>query len=729
MARTAQPARPREETDPRAPWFWRTRYQMLPVYTVALAVALGLSSWTLSEKQFYVALAAWVFFFGVLIRHRCYGGRRRDLQNAVFLWFLLLAFSAVVVTIRFSLLRWGNIAIGVMVLFTVFSLLWYLSKQNIRRVEIEKEIEAWPDIAARLGIPNVRKGVTKVTETGREIWLTWKPGDATIADVESRARLLESQFDIPVGQIKFIRKRNENGFVDPNCVKITENTGSKIHQETIEFTEPTMKRITDEMLVGMYEDGNMCKVKWYVKGWGGKHTITGGQTGSGKSSLYDLTFADSAYCQDVVRWGMDRKGGTALIPWASMFDWVATTEEACISMLAATKAVLEYRADYMAKKGWRTWRPSRRHPVLIVNLDEAAEILGLGTSGGMNASEYAASIARRARSCGVILLLAVQHLNLDAIGSTQITKNCARRFCFRVEDFAQQNSIISGSSGLFDATQINLPEQAGTFYWTDGGTPVLTAGRVRYVSPVKIREIVTKVGDNIADLDAGSAAAAAKGSAEFGDEAYEKRQRWLVEDLPPVDDGGDDEEEEDDEDELLPEDPDGLPDDADDLPEHPDSRIPTIPDGHPSGRGDGRDDPTVGQEWTDEEPDVPELPEDPPNVSMAELFASDDPEKLQAAITAFQAAHADRPITDDEAQQLLDAALDAAGPTGISPAELGEIVGRGRTWVSNRLADRRERGEIEGKGPMGPGRRYVRVKPGAGRSHLRVVPPMEGRSR
>jgi hypothetical protein len=693
-----EPAAP----NPVGPWIWRTRYKYLPVWCGLLAVVLGLSAYSLSTTQTVVALVFFVLMCGFLIRLRTVRGRKRDLQMAVFLWGGLIAFVTVALVVRFSLLEWGWTAILVMGGVVVFGLFWWFSRTNIQIHEIEKEIEHWPEIAKKLGLEGVRKGPTKKTENGRETWLTWDQGDATIDAVMSKARPLESQLGIPHKQLKFDFKRTDEGFIDSNCIKIMENTGSKIHNTVVPFDKPTMQRITDEMLIGLGEDGNLIKVQWYVDGWGGKHTISGGQTGSGKSSLFDLTFAESAYCQDVVRWGMDRKGGTALIPWASMFDWLALTEESCISMLAAVKEVLEFRADYMGKKGWRTWRPGKNHPVLIVILDEAAEILGASSPGGFNASDYAASIARRARSCGVLLLLAVQHLNLDAVGSTQITKNCARRFCFRVEDMAQQTSIIGGSQNTFDASLIQLPKQAGTFYWTDGGAASPIAGRVRYVDPVKVREIVTEIGDHIADLDPDSVKAAIKGSDKFGADSYAKRQRWLVEDLPPVDDGG------------RPDDPEddvyGIPED------HPDSRVTDDPDD---------EDPTMDDDPEDDdfEPDDdgPELPEHPSTRPLSELFATDDPAELRAAIAAFHAAHGDGPLPDDQAQAMLDAGLDSAGPSGISPAKLQEITGRKRTWVNDRINERYERGEVEPRGAQGPNRVWLRVRPEQKRPDLKVV--------
>lgn len=658
-----------------SPWWWRHRFRLMPVYLVVLTSALGLASFQLEEVQFWVSWGAVTFLWFVLVRNR-YGGRGGNAQKLVFHLFVEAAVLSLIAAIRFQPIAMGSLFAVVLVVGVVLTIFWYTDRQNLTRVKLEREQEAWPEVAERLGIPNVRRSAMKVTETGREWWLTWGPGDATVKRVKSLGDALEGEFGIPVGQIKFVEKLNDRGFQDPHCIKITENTGSKIHKETVAFVEPTMRRITDEMLLGPYEDGSMCKVRWYVKGWGAKHTISGGKTGSGKSSLFDLFFAESARCPDLVRWGMDRKGGIAIAPWASMFDWQATTDKACVSMLSALKEVLEERAKILAEKQneWgKCWKASPKYPVLVVILDEAAEILGMSAGPGMSAVDLVSSAVRRARQLGVMIFLAVQHLSLESIGSTQITNNCDRRFCFGMKTSAQQYSIIAGSGGEFDATQVQLPDQAGTFWWTDGGAPVKTAGRVRYVNERKIREIVLAVGDNVADLDPRSAWAASRGSAEFEEDSYDRREHVLVEDLPPLtfdadaDPDGYDPDYDDDRPESHPDDPDNT--------EDPDSR-PEDPDDDADLGSD--DDPTVG--------------------------VLTDPDDAAALLAEHLAG---RDVSTEEGHRRLDGALDGAPRQGIARRHLLPIVGMSPSWTSREVAARLSRGEIEALG-QGSNIRYRR---------------------
>lgn len=425
---------------------------------------------------------------------------------------------------------------------------------------------------------------------------------------------------------------------------------------------------------------------------------------SGKSGLFDLVFAESLYCRNLVKWGMDRKGGMAYLPWAPTFDWIATDEQGCIAMLSAVKEVLEYRAKIAGERNWKVWRATAKEPLLLVNIDEAAEVLG---SWGP-ATELVASITRRGRAAGVLLYLAVQHLTAEAISSSQITKNIGRRFCFSCSDHGMQYYILPNSKETVDACSIPLgPAHAGTFYVSDGNVLNPLSGRVRYVDEAKVRELVVGLGDRTPVLDLASREAAQRGSAEFAKGAeeltYDGRKHYLVEDLPPLeddesdtDDGWDPNEDTEDDTEGTEKAPESATEDLgapwtdDRTEEHPGVRMDKTPTTQQS------DMPTMERETPMVATDLLSTKAALSEMTFEEMSALLDPEVLKAAQIAFQVEQAhDTNVTDVEALDRLTKALDATGQKPIQVKDLLPIVGREKTWMHARLADMAAKGEVE----------------------------------
>lgn len=694
-------------TKPKHHWAWRHRYKLAPVYALIATTILGFASYALSGPQ--TVLSTLVVTGGLLVLVQARWGRKKGKDKAMlrFMWACVLACAGVVVTIRFGLLSGAWTFVIMIACSMVLGLFWWLDQRNARVIEIEDELRRWPALAKEIGIPKVKKMPKRVTETGEEHMLWWDKGATTLEAVRGQARAIEQALGIPFKKIRFEHVTDSKGLIDSSKWRVTANTDSPILDAPVPFTEPTMRSIYDPMLVGQLENGENYYVTWYEKSWGGRHTLAGGQTGSGKSGLFDLVFAESLYCRNLVKWGMDRKGGMAYLPWATTFDWIATDEQGCIAMLSAVKEVLEYRAKIAGERNWKVWRATAKEPLLLVNIDEAAEVLG---SWGP-ATELVASITRRGRAAGVLLYLAVQHLTAEAISSSQITKNIGRRFCFSTSDHGMQYYILPNSKDTVDACSIPLgPAHAGTFYVSDGNVLNPLSGRVRYVDEAKVRELVVGLGDRTPVLDLASREAAQRGSAEFakGTEelTYDGRKHYLVEDLPPLseddsdtDDGWDPNEESESLSEGAENGTEGSTED----------RETTVTDDRTDQAGRvhlGKPPTTAQSEMPTMERETPMIDTDMlstqavlSEMSFEEMRAAMEaaqPGALEAALIAFQVEQAhDTTVTDVEALDRLHKALDATGQKPIQVKDLLPIVGRQKTWMHARLADMAARGEVE----------------------------------
>jgi S-DNA-T family DNA segregation ATPase FtsK/SpoIIIE len=668
----------REEVETKRRSDWRRRYVQTPFIAVTVVLTLALTSFSLSTNQtlagcFGVGLVGELF-----IRARWGKGKHRDPGMSLLMRFVVAASLGLICTVRFALVSPGWIFVAFLGCLAVFGGMWWFDNRNIRQFEIEVELERWPELAKKIGLEKVKKTATKVTETGKRTMLWWSPGDCTLDRVRSNRSALEAALQIPEKRLRFEMVKDENNFNRTDRIWVVENTEAPSLKAPVPFDRPSMRSIQDLMVIGLLEDGSEYAVRWYQRGWGGKHTLAAGRSRSGKSGLYHLVLAESALCPDVVRWGIDRKGGMTLKPWAPLFDWLVTDDSGTMSMMTAVREVLEARSKYAADMGWDTWKVSPKRPLLIILIDECAEVFGF--AGNYDATEKVNSIARMGAAAGVLLLVATQHPTNEALSSTQLTKNISRRFCFSVEDFLAQRVILPNSTETVDATQIPLtPQFSGTCFTSEGGEIEPKSLRVRFVTFKKIRTVVTEVGDNVPTLDALSNWAAEEATVDFGEDSYAERRHWVVEDLPPLsssagdDDAADDEE--DDEEPMPP----GHPAVLKNTPPPTKPHLAAVSD-LPAGQGEVEE-PQGGSVLTFAE--------------INEGCTDEEKTEREEALAAWHAAHVEANITTEQAEGLLRDALRTCGKQGTTINALTQICGRQSTWIHDRLTEWMKRGVVE----------------------------------
>lgn len=413
---------------------------------------------------------------------------------------------------------------------------YWNDQRERRRIELDNELKMWPAKAKKIGIPLARITVWTKTATGRYRDLWWEDGDYTTEQIKGLKAKIEATLGVPRGQLRILDIKDDRDNINSNKVRLAENTESAARKESVPFTEPTMRSICDLMLVGPYEDGEPCEIYWYKQGYGGTHTLAAGATRSGKSGLYHLMLAETADCNDVVRLGIDAKGGMALKPWAPMFEWLvcgrgtAAMEETA-AMLEWLNAVMIARENYAGDRGWDVWRVSRKHPLIILYVDEAAEVFGMKLE-NFAALEMVEKIGRMGAGVGVLLCAATQYPTLEAIGSSQVQANVLRRFCFRVERKAHQHVILPNALDV-DATFPDKPaadKGAGWCYLSDGGTMNQLPLRVRNVDRAGIFEIVESYWTRKCPLDAVSAGVPTRRA------EYLARRIWTPDDIRPRND-------------------------------------------------------------------------------------------------------------------------------------------------------------------------------------------------
>lgn len=412
---------------------------------------------------------------------------------------------------------------------------YWTDQRETKRREVDAEVKAWAQFKAKkLGIELSRITPKRKTKNGSTRRLWWDGDDYTVSQIKGLAPRIEASLGIPLGQLRVMEVKNDNDMTRSDCVDLVENTDNAARRIPVAFTSPTMTSICDAMDVGPYDDGEMCQIYWYKQGFGGTHTLAAGATRSGKSGLYHLMLAETANCDDVVRFGIDAKGGMALRPWAPMFHWLvcgrdeAAKEEAS-ALLERINAIMIYRENYAASKGWDVWRVSKKHPLIILYVDEAAEVFNMQME-NFHPLQLVEKLGRMGAGVGVLLCAATQYPTLDAIGSSQLQANILRRFCFRVQQTAHQAIALGRHNGAVDATFPDKPggdQGAGWCFLSEMGYMRDMALRVRNVDRDGIYDIVCKYWTRCCPLDAGSA------NVDCRNEEYAARKIWRPEDVKP----------------------------------------------------------------------------------------------------------------------------------------------------------------------------------------------------
>lgn len=557
----------------------------------------------------------------------------------------------------------------------------YWNDQRVRKsIEVDDEMKMWPELAKRAGIPLALITPKRRNPSGYKRRLSWPPGTYVLSQVKGLQEKIEGVLGIPHGAMRLVEVKGDDDLINGSAIDIVVSTESAARKAPVPFTEPTMRSICDPMMLGPFEaeyEGNEdCSITWYEQGYGGQHTLAAGMTRSGKSGLYHLMLAESADCNDVVRWGMDAKGGMALRPWAPMFDWLvcgrnmAAKEEAA-ALLERLDAIMMYRETYAAEKGWDVWRVSRKHPLIILYIDEAAEFFGMKLE-NFDATEFLAKVGRMGAGVGVLLCAATQYPTLDALASSQVQSQIGRWFCFRVLKSAHQTYILSSAKGTtIDATFPDKPRAAagaGWFYLQDQGVLNMLPARVRYVTPDTISEIVEAYWQRKGALDPGSANVAVRS------EEYQARKRWTPADVRPtkdVDWAEEDEEE---------------------------GTVLTFPAGNELGSAEGNDagtqpgNPAGSDEAKEQVMDVP----------AGSTISIEDMLTPVTNTDAEEFARAQREWNESQREWSTEAAtaefwrvFQLAGREGVRVGKLAELCHRSTTWTQNLRAKAQEQGAIE----------------------------------
>jgi hypothetical protein len=424
-------------------WAWRYRSELTPAYLAA--ALLGASWWLHTARPQW-----WVFILtGAVVAALALVmlGPRAGLPS--------LAERLYAATTALAAGMWASWAavIGpfssplpqaVVIGGLILSVPWWTNRRRRARVQVDRKLQAWPDIAKAVGLAG-----SQVMSATVDIW-GWRARfrlarGQTIDDVTARIAAIESGLGTFRGAVRVHPTPDD---LANRCEVRVLNTDP--HADAIPWPGPSITSITQPMDLGPFEDATPCHVLFLRR-----HGLAGGATGSGKSGWLNVLMGNLTACPDVVIWAIDLKKGMELKPWQSCIGRLATTSGQATALLRDAVAILQARAELLAATGRRVWEPSQDMPALVIVIDEYAEL----ADDAPDAARYTDSIARLGRAVAVTLIAATQRPTQKAMGQGAVRSQMDIRVCFRVRE-RKDVDLVLGQGMLtagWHAHRLNAP--------------------------------------------------------------------------------------------------------------------------------------------------------------------------------------------------------------------------------------------------------------------------------
>jgi hypothetical protein len=224
-------------------------------------------------------------------------------------------------------------------------------------------------------------------------------------------------------------------------------------------------------LPGMTEDGSRPSITL------GLHTLVAGSTGGGKSSGLRALLCELAPRDDVQLVLIDPK-------WVEFAQWkrrprvVACSPEQIEEVLTLLVAEMEWRYQLMAQQGVTSWS-SRLGPWIVGVADEVADVYDFPR--GNRSPELLDALGRKARACGISLVMATQRPMAGSTISSSLRGNLSQRVVYRCDNHAATEFCLPGRADDFPAHELSLDEPGRCFLLGADGRVV--EARIGWIDP------------------------------------------------------------------------------------------------------------------------------------------------------------------------------------------------------------------------------------------------------
>jgi hypothetical protein len=358
---------------------------------------------------------------------------------------------------------------------------------------------------AAIGVPGIR--IDAIRRSGEQSWLTWiyTPESRTVNARWLAARTDTLRTNLGCRSIQIIPTAIGNRWE----IRVQDGTTSPL-EETAPWPGPNTTTIKNPINIGIDETGK--PVSFRLRG---RHTLYAGITDGGKSVGVNVATCSVASMTDAVMVLLDLKPGQLeLGPYEPVaYKSAAGVADAAL-LLKALVAAMEARGQILREERERTgmpvreWDPDVHGPVIVVIIDELAEMLRLDPK----LFALWITLMQVARALGIVILGATQSPSSKALGGTtdgsgQFTNIAS----YRTKSATQTNVIhgpgAHGEGWRADETVLPLP---GMFRPRTPEYPRPTIARGYMIEPEQIVATVEANRNRRPTLDARTAEAMEK---------------------------------------------------------------------------------------------------------------------------------------------------------------------------------------------------------------------------
>jgi hypothetical protein len=465
LVRTAPPRRAAPQPQPRAP---RNPLTAAPPVVAAATFAAGVA---LNFAPPIVALAApaAVAVVGVTVVQRRTWPRPVDHALA---FAAVLAVAGVLFSTATGPSLWGAVFTAALTVVAVrvlrghpISLAWKQAEQ--RRQYLTSVVDRWPAIATAIDRSDVTVAGLPVDRApvGFSFKIVGAPGNL-LTGFDSHEAKIADLLDVATDRVRVeVRK----GWPREATVHVREQEPQDMAADLADVEVTT---ILDPLPIGSYIDnGQPYLLRLVSKESGGDDTLIAGAKGSGKSSLNARVLKLLRPAQDVVFIMWNGADGRDWRPWESCFFLYTEDPREAARQAKTIAQLVRNRGSDMASRGWRVWRPSPRHPVLVLFIEEMATF-GSSFYGEQIIAELGGASTKN-RAVDVVLVGSTQN-GFEALGK-KIRAGMNNRVEFPSRDSAAAiltdspvERIPTGARGVFVGETVGEHRRTPVqVVWTD----------------------------------------------------------------------------------------------------------------------------------------------------------------------------------------------------------------------------------------------------------------------
>ncbi|MFC6883411.1 hypothetical protein [Actinomadura yumaensis] len=398
---------------------------------------------------------------------------------------------------------------------------WLRHRRIRARIRLDADLGGWPErwenALTACGMPGhrVRAVVAKDPQATQVEIRGTVPAGQTVGDAAARLEVLETAMGFGPGTLQRIVQDG------PQAGDYT-----AVYQAESPFPEPLRwspelapKRALEPWTVGTNDMGQPVRIRPFTD-QGTRRMLIGGESGSGKSVTLLVIGVNGIHCVDVVLWGADLKAdGATLRPLLPCLDWFATTPEEATLQVQALEALSLGRGPLMDRLDDKIL-PSPDTPGVLWLCDEIALLIGVET-GNRDAINATMTTATEGRALAASMAGATQICGLDSLGGDRrIRAQFGTNLAHRTRDADDSQFLLGGAR--IDTSKLT---DVGTFYLREGTADPAPA-RAFLVKPKAAHQFARQLAARRPLLDGFTQSLA-------GD-AYLTRWERLAEDLRPL---------------------------------------------------------------------------------------------------------------------------------------------------------------------------------------------------